>query len=479
MASSDNSIKIHEHYLVPPPTASATTLSLPLTFFDLVWLRFHPVERIFFYTLPAPQSHPSNFYEKVLPKLKASLSLTLQHFLPLAGKVVWPSDSHKPLLQFNPGDGVSLVLAQSDDDAEFNRFLDNSPRDAKESRKLVPHLESSNSVSSVISLQITLFPNRGFCIGISSHHAVLDGKSSIMFIKSWAYVCKSGEDESSSPCLVPELEPLFDRELVKDPSGLESVFINQWTLFGSKMDPSNTSNGRSLKILSFPMEENSVRATFELTREDLDKLRKRVLSKWELAEETEQDLGFSKPTTLSTFVTSLAYVSVCIAKAIHEAQNVKKFGFAFTIDCRARLEPPIPHNYFGNCVVSHIADTQQDDFIKEGVVIVAKRIWSKIKMLDNRGALDGVNTMLTRFMVMVSEGIKVMAVAGSNRFGIYETDFGWGKPAKVEITSIDRGLNIGLAESKDGTGGVELGLVMNKHVMDLFHALFHEGLRVD
>ncbi|KOM29968.1 hypothetical protein LR48_Vigan843s003000 [Vigna angularis] len=37
----------------------------------------------------------------------------------------------------------------------------------------------------------------------------------------------------------------------------------------------------------------------------------------------------------------------------------------------------------------------------------------------------------------------------SNRFGVYETDFGWGRPAKVEITSIDRGLTIGMAESKD------------------------------
>ena len=111
MASSDKSIKIHEHCLVPPPSAAATPFSVPLTFFDLHWLRFHPVERIFFYSLPLPHSDHSSFFDKVVPKLKTSLSHTLQHFLPLAGNIVWPSDSPKPIIQFNPGDGVSLVLA--------------------------------------------------------------------------------------------------------------------------------------------------------------------------------------------------------------------------------------------------------------------------------------------------------------------------------------------------------------------------------
>ncbi|KAL5167426.1 Phenolic glucoside malonyltransferase 1 [Glycine soja] len=479
MASSDKSIKIHEHCLVPPPSAAATPFSVPLTFFDLHWLRFHPVERIFFYSLPLPHSDHCSFFDKVVPKLKTSLSHTLQHFLPLAGNIVWPSDSPKPIIQFNPGDGVSLVLAQCDD-ALFNHMLDNSPRGATESHTLVPHLESSDSLASVMSLQITLFPNKGFCIAISSHHAVLDGKSSTMFIKAWAYACKSGEEESP-PSLVPEyLEPLFDRDIIKDPTGLESVFINNWTQIASQMNPSHTSNGRSLKTVPQPIKENSVRATFELARGDLEKIKKRVLSKWELVEElAEPVLASSKPTTLSTFVTTLAYVSVCIAKAIHEAQNVQKFVLGFTVDYRARLEPPIPENYFGNCVASHMVDTQPHDFIKDdGVAIVAKRIWSKIKTLD-KGALNGLDTIFSRFMTMRSEGTMAIGVAGSNRFGVYETDFGWGRPSKVEITSIDRGLNIGLAESKDGRGGVEVGLALNKHVMDLFHTIFHAGLSFD
>ncbi|CAJ1833471.1 unnamed protein product [Sphenostylis stenocarpa] len=204
-----------------------------------------------------------------------------------------------------------------------------------------------------------------------------------MFIKAWAYACKSYEEESPIS-LMRELEPLFDRDLIKDPTGL--------------------------KLKTYPSD-----------------------------------------TTLSTFVTCCAYVSVCIAKATDEAQNAEKFALAF-----------IP-----------------EDFKKEdGVVVVAKRIWSKTKMLD-KGAIEGIEAVFPMFIAMLREGVKGISVAGSNRFGVYETDFGWGRPAKVDITSVDRGLNIGWAESKDEKGGVEVGLALNKHVMHLFHGIFYEGLRID
>ncbi|XP_060674883.1 phenolic glucoside malonyltransferase 1-like [Ziziphus jujuba] len=51
-------------------------------------------------------------------------------------------------------------------------------------------LTISNAEASVMALQITVFPCiGGFCIGITSHHAVLDSKTSTSFVKSWAYIC--------------------------------------------------------------------------------------------------------------------------------------------------------------------------------------------------------------------------------------------------------------------------------------------------
>ncbi|KAK7340652.1 hypothetical protein VNO77_21361 [Canavalia gladiata] len=468
MASHNHNIKIHDHCMVAPP--SATKASLPLTFFDLFWLRIHPAEFIIFYSLHATQSHPSYFFDKVVPKLKTSLSHTLQHFLPLAGKIVWPSDSKYPIIQYTPGDAVSLIIAHSD--ADFEDMLSDSPHETTMSRSLVPHLESSDSHASAISLQITFFPNKGFSIGISTHHAVLDGKSSTLFINAWASLCKTNDE---SPSLVPELEPFFDRKVIKDPTDLGINYGHDWTKILSKIFTHENSNGRCLKIPPFqPRLEDTVRATFVLTREDLEKIKKRVLSKWDVIDGTES----TKPTTLSSFVLACAHVLVCIAKATEGVQRDKqKFAFLFAVDCRARLEPPIPENFCGNCVWTRLLDTEPLDFIKEeGLVIVAKGIHEKIKMLD-KGVFQDSENMLSRYVALTKEGVQMMGVVGSNRLGAYGIDFGWGKPAKVEIASVDRRFTIGLVESRDGKGGVEVGLVLNNHVMDLFAALFHAGLR--
>ncbi|TKY65084.1 Phenolic glucoside malonyltransferase 1 [Spatholobus suberectus] len=470
-----HNIKIHDHCTVAPPPATPQT-SLSLTFFDLFWLRFHPVERIFFYTLPTPESHPSTFFSKVVPNLKTSLSRTLQHFPPLAGNVVWPNNSPNPIVQYTPGDVVSLTVAESD--ADFNHVLDNSPHDASESRSLVPHLESSDSRASALSLQITFFPNRGFTIGISTHHAVLDGKSSTVFIKAWASQCRT-----QTPSLAPEFEPFFDKTVIKAASDLGLNFTDNWSQILTKLFPHENSDGRCLKLLPFPPRlEDAVRATFALARADLDRLRKRVLSKWDTVKKGSESNGlFSKPPTLSSFVLACAHVLVCIAKAFDGVEEGRhKFGFGFTVDCRARLEPPIPDNYCGNCVWGHMIDTEPLDFIhEEGVVIVAKRIHGKIKEMLDEGVFHGAGSAFSRYEAAASEGVEIMGIAGSNRFGVYGTDFGWGKPAKVEITSVDRALTIALAESGDGNGGVEVGLVLNKHVMDLFGSLFRGGVSHD
>ncbi|KAK4280329.1 hypothetical protein QN277_011965 [Acacia crassicarpa] len=128
------SLKLHEVCKIAPPPSSPKS-SFPLTFFDLLWLRFHPSELIFFFSVP--HLHPSSFFDTIVPKFKRSLSLTLQHFLPLAGNIVWPSDdSLKPVFQYNPGDSVSLTIAVSDSD--FSHVLDYSPRDASHLVLLCP-----------------------------------------------------------------------------------------------------------------------------------------------------------------------------------------------------------------------------------------------------------------------------------------------------------------------------------------------------
>ncbi|KAL0015111.1 hypothetical protein SO802_002180 [Lithocarpus litseifolius] len=57
-------------------------------------------------------------------------------------------------------------------------------------------------------------------------------------------------------------------------------------------------------------------------------------------------------------------------------------------------------------------------------------------------------------------------------------DFGWGKPTKVEMISIDKTGAIRVSETRDGSGGIEIGMVLNKHVMEESASVFAKGLEI-
>jgi hypothetical protein len=145
---------------------SITDFSLPLTFLDIAWFKFPPAQQIIFYELT--ESSPTFFNLVILPRLKKSLSQTLFHFLPLAGHLVWPENSPKPILLYTPNDAISLTIAESN--ADLSHLSGNETRQAIESFPYIPELPTSDTKASVIALQITVFPNKGFSISIVCHH---------------------------------------------------------------------------------------------------------------------------------------------------------------------------------------------------------------------------------------------------------------------------------------------------------------------
>ncbi|XP_065872428.1 malonyl-CoA:anthocyanidin 5-O-glucoside-6''-O-malonyltransferase-like [Euphorbia lathyris] len=468
MALSDSpaAVRVTELCKITPPD-SPTESSLPLTFFDIFWLKFHPVERLFFYQLTS-DSDSESFSSDILPRLKQSLSLTLLHFIPFAGNLIWPSHSAKPFLLYSPGDGVSLTVAESD--ADFHTLAGDSIREIPDSHNYVPELNVTETEAATMSFQITLFPKKGYCIGISSHHGIFDGKSIIMFIKAWAHICKSDNGSSALP---PELTPVIDRTIIQDHQGLESLYLDSWMSLASL--PGMDSNPRSLKLFDIPRsttDTNYVRGTFKLSSEDIKKIRQKTLSQID-KEATNQ----ANSKYFSTFVLSYVYVSIAIIKAKALEPN-KHMILGFTADVRARQDPPISTNYFGNCVSINFIQQEVGVFIKEdGLAFGAVELTKLVKGLEKKGGLDGAKEKFEAFMKMDPATIEAIGVAGSPRFEVYGIDFGFGKPIKVEITSIDRNTSISMAEIRDGNGGVEIGVVLKKDEMEIFDSLFLYGLK--
>ncbi|KAJ4847543.1 hypothetical protein Tsubulata_003976 [Turnera subulata] len=475
MASTHN-IKLLEICRVTPSsvsTESSTVLSLPLTFFDIYYLKFPPVKRIFFYEL-TDSITPSFFNSVILPKLKYTLSITLSHFIPIAGNLTWPADAAKPIILYTPNDGVSLTVAESN--ADFDHLASNQTHDAVESQPYVPHLSTSDATASILALQITFFPTKGFSIGYAINHAVLDGRSIAMFMKAWAYICKEYEEEDkihNHPMLPHELTPFFDRAVVQDPEGLDIEYIRNWS--GIKWAGLDA-NPRNLKLVSSAgVAGSTVHSTFNLSSKDIMKLRQWTESQWGLvSKEKDIDHQTEQP-HLSTFVLAYAYTLVCLVKA-RGIESERKILYGFSADCRTRLVPPIPVNYFGNCVGAFGVFTEAKALKEDdGFVFVVSSLTELIKGLE-KCVLEGAKEKLAKYMSVEPGTADIIWVAGSNRLGVYEVDFGWGRPKKVEIASIESN-GISMTESKYGAGGVEIGVVLKQNVMEIFNCLFITGLQ--
>lgn len=217
-----HTVNVLEQCRIAPPPNTTPTTSLPLTFFDLPWLFFSQSQPLLFYEFPHPISH---FTTTTLPKLKHSLSLTLQHYYPFAGTFLPSSQLAKPQLVCTDSNSVSLTIAVSNGD--FTHLCSNHPRDVKEFHPLVPKLASSLSYGEkelpLLAIQITVFPNAGICIGLAFHHVVADGRTIKNFFDTWALYCRFGA--SSLP---PESLPFYDRGVTIDPKGLEEVYFKEW-----------------------------------------------------------------------------------------------------------------------------------------------------------------------------------------------------------------------------------------------------------
>ncbi|EOX98508.1 HXXXD-type acyl-transferase family protein, putative [Theobroma cacao] len=462
MAQANEKLQVLDCSHVSPPPASVPTTSLRLTFFDLPWFAFPNIQRLFFYEFPYPTLY---FTDTVLPLLKHSLSLTLQHFFPYAAKLMCPPPPGKPYLRYEDGDFVTFTVVESS--ADFNHVIANYPRDVKLLRPFAPQLptvpvaEDGTRVLPVIAFQVTLFPNSGICIGSNYCHVVGDGKTFMHFMRSWSSVHRAGGGDLT--CLEKSI-PSWNKDVIKDRDGIESLHLKiYWNWVAS-----NNENSGPTHVAA----ADKVRATFLLGRAHVEKLKHLV---------TEAK---SEQLHISTFVVTCAFIWVCLIKSQEsstcnssDADDNKFYYFQFPFDCRNRLEFPVPETYFGNCLKPGIAEVKKSELIGEnGILLAAKAIGNKVKEIENRGFRDAESWVAT-LMERTRSG-RFVSVSGSPKFYVYDINFGWGRPRKVELVHIDSTETISLAECRDELGGIEVGVASNKKQIDEFSAIFVQSLQL-
>ncbi|XP_042067478.1 malonyl-coenzyme:anthocyanin 5-O-glucoside-6'''-O-malonyltransferase-like [Salvia splendens] len=180
---------------------------------------------------PRLLNHPyseAEFHNTIVPNLKHSLSLTLKHYLPVAGNLLYPlhTDTSKPVFRYTSGDSIPLTIAVSG--LDFNELVADHARESDPFYALVPpapplHDEENYKIVPLVALQATLFPGRGICIGMNYHHSLCDGRSIFGFFNSCAVINKSGDDEVFVSRNTESL-PAFDRPVSEDSRRIDGIF---------------------------------------------------------------------------------------------------------------------------------------------------------------------------------------------------------------------------------------------------------------
>lgn len=444
--------------LVAPAAAPALPpRSIPLTFFDVKWLHLPPVERVLLYRLSPDADVPA-----ILSGLRTSLSQALRAFYPMAGHVRMPAtNNRRHELCYRPGDAVPFTTAEYDVDIDHLIADDSVPVQVAQLAPLAPHLPKGRAV---LAVQATLLLGcRGLAVGVTVHHTTCDGAGSTHFLHTWAAAAAARADEHGHLVIPPP--PVIDRELIPDPRGLYDVYLRSM--------PPMVSQDDFEFVLGKPQDpgEDKALATFTLSQQLLQSIKSAV------AHEAARR-GMVTPPRCSSILATYGFIWSCYCRARGAA--AERSYFLFSVDQRSRLKPAaVPEKYLGNCCCPAIARARADEVSAGGIAglfAACAAVAAALEEEVREGAQERWDTCVARVKEAAAKGM--LSVAGSPRFRVYDLDFGFGRPEKVDMVSVAKTGAISVADARVGGGGVEVGisLPVASGDMDRFRQSVADGM---
>ncbi|KAF0934867.1 hypothetical protein E2562_028870 [Oryza meyeriana var. granulata] len=439
--------------VAPSSTAGGTPLperAVPLTFLDAIWLQSPPVERVFFYRLcGAPFAGDA---DAVLSTLVDSLSRVLHVFHPLAGRLrLTPGKTNRYEIFYQPGDGVAFTVAEHDG-VGVGELVTDDPRELAKIAPLVPNLPEGGALLAV-QATVLLPARRGLALGVTVHHAACDGSSSTHFLHTWAAACAGAA--------VPLPPPVVDRTLIRE---REDFY-----------DLTTRTDDHLKKFYSPDLLVDKLLTTFTLSRDNLQSIKHRVAG-------VSARRGLPPPRCTS-IVATFAVIWQCHIRAAAlgdeaEPGNGGRAHFIFLTDHRARMQPRVPEKYLGNCVGPCFASAPKKEIAPTG----ADGLFTACSVIA--AAIDEAMRCEPDYWDRCMEHGKELStidgapfsVAGSPRFRVYDVDFGFGRPTKVEIVSVGKTGAMSVAEGRGGSGGIEVGIALPPERMERFRRCFSDAV---
>ncbi|KAL9231176.1 hypothetical protein vseg_006438 [Gypsophila vaccaria] len=374
--------------------------------FDLMKLSSHYIQKGLMFAKPSQSINVKKPYSthEFLDGLKESLSITLNHFYPLAGQLVTRVDEEKHeslvYVDCNKGPGVGFIYAKLDttvSDIVSPTYVPLVVESFFDHHKTSDH---EGHTRPLLSVQVTELHD-GIFIGCSANHAVLDGTSYWGFWNMWSEIHTSGSQTVVSESRLPVFRRWFpDGYGSTNPIRLPFIHPDE---FISCVEPTQ------LRVRIFHFSSSSIK-----------RLR---------AEANQQN----DDCNISSFQALCALVWRSIIRSNNIPQD-RVTNFRLTVNDRHRLDPPLPTQFFGNCVSLLRITATAGDLLENSLGFAASLLHKAIVSHRNKAVTDDLKFWLKAPSVPKHGAMydsDSVLISNSPRFAMYRNKFGLGKAIAV------------------------------------------------
>lgn len=338
--------------------------------------------------------------DKLLHRLKKSLSDVLIHFYPLAGRI-----SDNLTIDCND-EGVNFFQARVTGKV-LEQIVSNPISD-----ELIQLLPKDNLLGEgpklLLSIQANIFDCSGVAVSVCMSHKAGDASSLSLFLTTWAAVAR-GEH-----------------------SGIISPVFDMTSFFPPKDIPMHASRltHRTEKLVT---------KRFLFSASNIAALRAKCSDQVE------------NPTRVEVISALIWSCAINIANPASAALH--------TMDLRKRMDPPLSNAYFGNLVTSAMAATTPESSLQLPCLVAQLR--ESIRKIDGEYVKklqdgDGIYEFLAVFMkaneLYMKGETELYSFTSWCKLPFYDADFGWGKPIWASPADFPAKNIIGLVDTKSGDG---------------------------
>ncbi|CAH9091158.1 unnamed protein product [Cuscuta epithymum] len=433
------------------PAAKSALPDLKLSVSDLPMLSTHYIQKGALFTLPPFSS------AHLVSLLKRSLSRTLAHFPPLAGRLVTDQDGH---VYVNCNDAGADFVHATAGSVSFRDVVGgvDVPDLVKELFPFDLTVSYQGHFLPILAVQVTELAD-GVFIGCAVNHAVVDGTSFWNFFNSFAEVARGVEGISRLPDFRRD-SVFMSPAVLKIPAGGPKVTFDVDAPLRERIFSFSRESMRKLKAKTNAQKQSAVELMGKQSNDPLNTANGKI---------TPLNCMVSAVTLTNSQTDEISsFQSLCalLWRAVTRARNLpdtKTTTFRMAVNCRQRLEPKMDPLYFGNAIQSIPTYATAGDILSHDLRWCAEQLNVNVKAHDDamvRKYVEEWERDPRTFPLGNSDGA-MLTMGSSPRFPMYDNDFGWGKPVAVRSGRANKFCGkISAFPGRDGDGTVDLEVVL-------------------